>query len=529
MNRLWFTFLSLASLVASQEATVEDFPSTRLGNGDGERLPLIGMGVGNLQRDMIEYQIMQGVGYQMGIDDQGNEENKHEMMYRLIDTSHVGDSEGLVSHAIQHVYSRMKKETETPTTIHVITKVWYTHLGYERTILSVKESMENLKNPNLKVHLMIQWPRCTETNWQQKVPQMPTIPNTRGFPEDRANDVEQVLNWLRNPEDETLDPIGDILRVDSLIPRRTGQSEKGRAMEIENALHWLKMNCEQEEVMLPDHVKKAGPPPHLKKDDAFKGSWKALEDIFLGKVKLGDELPTVASIGVANFEVSDLKELVKGARVVPHILQTNVWSFIFDPELIDYCKQNNIHFQVYNVMNGIATRESAAPTAFESLHSVAKELTIQTGYTVTPAQTVLKWLVQNNVSIIPRSSNLAHLHENSPTALSSIPDLSTSQEAKIREAAGALLQGKDLDRPQAIFVNKKASGKVNLFWKGHDGSMVPVHTYLEPGETFEAWTFPGHVFVVHDPSKAERKEFLIKAHFGESQHIIINDEEEDEL
>ena len=56
-----------------------------------------------------------------------------------------------------------------------------------------------------------------------------------------------------------------------------------------------------------------------------------------------------------------------------------------------------------------------------------------------------------------------------------------------------------------------------------DGSMVPFHTYLEP-------VSPGHVFVVHDPAKAKRKELGIKANVGESEHnIIINDEEEDEL
>ena len=113
--------------------------------------------------------------------------------------------------------------------VHVITKVPYTHLGYERTKLSVKQSLQELKNRNTHVHIQLEWPRCHDD-----------------------------IPW---------------------------------------------MHCEQDEARLPQSVKLVGPPPHYDPDFAFLDSWRALEDIFLGEISLGGDLPSVASIGVANFEV----------------------------------------------------------------------------------------------------------------------------------------------------------------------------------------------------------------------------------
>jgi diketogulonate reductase-like aldo/keto reductase len=131
--------------------------------------------------------------------------------------------------------------------VHVVTKVPYTHLGYERTKLSVLDSLRELNNRNTRVHILLEWPRCDD-----KIP------------------------W---------------------------------------------MNCEQDEMKLPHHVKAAGPPPHHNKDFAFLDSWRALEEIYLREVSLGPNLATVASIGVANFDLEDLQLLETRTRVLPHIIQ----------------------------------------------------------------------------------------------------------------------------------------------------------------------------------------------------------------
>lgn len=424
-----FSVFFLAFLPASS-ARAENIPTTTLSNG--QEFPLVGLGVGNLQHELIESQISNGIG--------------EGMKYRLIDTAHASHNEKLIFDGVRQGLS--SSDTKGAN-IHVITKVWYTHLGYERTKLSVRESLEQLNSPDISVHIMIHWPRCRDD-----------------------------IPW---------------------------------------------MNCESEEELLPDYVKEAGPPPHLDKDNAFKESWRALEDIYLGEVSLGKNMPSIASIGVSNFDLADLKALIPGSRVVPHMMQGNVWSYIFEPRLLLYCFQMNIHFQAYNVMNGIFYRYDAAPLAFTSLQDIGRDLSDGSGHEYTPAQVLLKWLVQNNISVIPRTRDHGHLQENSAVSLASMPNLSSVQEEKVVTAVRALFEGKDLIQPQAAFLNGIEDGIVHLFWKDRDGEEVPVQTDLSPGETFRTYTHTGHVFVVYDDTQTQRREFEIKADYGQVEQIHIEE------
>lgn len=110
---------------------------------------------------------------------------------------------------------------------------------------------------------------------------------------------------------------------------------KSRNTHVHLMLEWPRcddnipwMNCEEDEKKLPASVKNAGPPPHLNKEFAFVDSWRALEDIYLREVSLGEDLAPVASIGVSNFEVEDLQTLEMHSRVLPHILQVSDYCVV---------------------------------------------------------------------------------------------------------------------------------------------------------------------------------------------------------
>lgn len=434
MNRLMSFILKISFLAVHAAYAVsvdENIPTTTLSNG--LEFPLVGLGVGNLQHELIESQIADAIG--------------EDMKYRLVDTAHASHNENLIFDGVRE--GHLPTSYSNGESIHVITKVWYTHLGYERTKLSVRESLAELNSPDIQVHVLIHWPRCRDD-----------------------------IPW---------------------------------------------MNCESEEDLLPDYVKEAGPPPHLDKENAFKESWRALEDIYLEKISLGRNLPSVASIGVSNFFLADLKNLIPDSRVVPHIMQGNVWSFLFEPRLLYYCFQQKIHFQAYNVMNGIFNRRDVAPFAFASLQNIAKELSDRSDFEYSPAQVLLKWLVQNDVSVIPRTRDHGHLQENSAVSIASMPKLSTSEEDRVVGAVRALFEGKDLVQPQASFVNSIEDRVVHLFWKGSNGKESPVRTDLSPGETYRTFTHTGHIFVAYDESQTQRREFEIKADYGQVEQFHIDE------
>lgn len=375
----------------------------------------------------------------------------------LFDTAHVTGNEALLATGIQQGLERMALEDGERVELHVITKVWYTHLGYRRTTISVQESMERLSaavakddRVDLKFHVLLQWPRCYE-----------------------------AIDW---------------------------------------------MNCEVDEETAPPHVQDAGPPPHKDKDNAWKGSWKALEDLYLGKAPPGFNLPfKIASIGVANFHLKDLQEMDRMGdeiRVHPHILQLSVWSLIYDPMLVDYCTQRGIHVQVVDAIDGILADPSRTKNAHHHLLKVAEELEedFETADQdeLTPTQVVLAWLIQQGVSIIPGPERLSELQENSALTLGSIPAMSHVQVETVAHCVEAFLSGEDLEKDIHTFVTFTAKSKdAMLYWQKPGGGEAKI-AFIAQGKSFNETTYPRHHFRIYDArNKDNWIDYHVQAKFGE--------------
>jgi diketogulonate reductase-like aldo/keto reductase len=410
--------------------TFEDgVPLVHLANNN--KVPLVGLGVGNLRHEIIPVMVAEGLQYDKRI--------------RLIDTAHASNNEHLVAEGINKGVEKLGKEERVE--VHVVTKVWYTHLGYERTKLSVEESLAALQpvidndKVDLKIHLLLHWPRCFED-----------------------------IPW---------------------------------------------MNCEGEEMDLPEAVKNAGPDP-TKDPDAWKESWKMLEDMYLS------ENYPIASIGVSNFHLHDIEMMESFARIHPHILQVNLWSLLYDSLLVEYCHKHRIHVQVYNAMAGTVSKPEAAPRAYHHIQKVAYEISDEIDYNMTPAQVILAWLIQHGVSVIPRTSRLGRLNENSAVALASIPAFTDLQVETVAHAVEAYLSGDDL--AQDIHVNisfHAVSQDIMLYWRGKQGQEVRI-AHIREGETFDETTYPNHKFRTY---LASNKDVFIdhevKANFGDHKHIHV--------
>ena len=68
--------------------------------------------------------------------------------------------------------------------------------------------------------------------------------------------------------------------------------------------------------------------------------WKALEEAY--------EAGKIRAIGVSNFEISDLNNLLVGARVIPAVNQIRVHIGHVPTELIDFCEQSGILVEAYS-------------------------------------------------------------------------------------------------------------------------------------------------------------------------------------
>ena len=108
----------------------------------------------------------------------------------------------------------------------------------------------------------------------------------------------------------------------------------------------------------------------------------------------------VKSIGVSNFHIHDLEMLKKVSDVVPAVNQVEFHPLFNQPELLSYCRENNIAVQAY------------APLARGAyLHS---QLLLEIGrkYQKTTAQIGLRWAVQQGISVIPKSVHKERIREN---------------------------------------------------------------------------------------------------------------------
>jgi methylglyoxal/glyoxal reductase len=124
----------------------------------------------------------------------------------------------------------------------------------------------------------------------------------------------------------------------------------------------------------------------------YKETWKALEKLY--------EDGLVKAIGVSNFQVHHLKDLLSDAKVKPMVNQVEFHPYLTQKELLAYCNEENIQLEAWSpLMQGEVVRVD-----------VIKELAEK--YGKTPAQIVLRWDLQHGVVTIPKSVKEHRIQEN---------------------------------------------------------------------------------------------------------------------
>jgi len=121
-------------------------------------------------------------------------------------------------------------------------------------------------------------------------------------------------------------------------------------------------------------------------------TWAAMEEILAkGYAK---------SIGVCNFQVHHLKDLISNSKIKPAINQIELHPYLSQSEIREYCKQNNILV------------ESWSPIFKGNIGTNKLILELAQKYSKTPTQIALRWHLDNGLIAIPKSSNTNRIKEN---------------------------------------------------------------------------------------------------------------------
>ncbi|KDD74519.1 aldo/keto reductase, partial [Helicosporidium sp. ATCC 50920] len=130
----------------------------------------------------------------------------------------------------------------------------------------------------------------------------------------------------------------------------------------------------------------------------FKESWAALE-------QLVDE-KRVRAIGVSNFNIQQLSELLRTARIRPALLQARSDVLRAGRENWAWCRRHNITFQGYSTLG---TQHGGAGNPVLE-HPLLRD--VARAKARAPAQVALRWALGHGQAVVPRASSKGHLAQN---------------------------------------------------------------------------------------------------------------------
>lgn len=122
-------------------------------------------------------------------------------------------------------------------------------------------------------------------------------------------------------------------------------------------------------------------------------TWKAL-------VELEDE-GLSKSIGVSNFTIPLLEKLLQETEVVPAVNQVEFHTFLYQKDLLDYCREKEIQVEAYSPLARARFLDN------DLLQKIAEK------YNKTAAQVMLAWCVNHGLVVIPKSTHEGRIKENS--------------------------------------------------------------------------------------------------------------------
>lgn len=113
----------------------------------------------------------------------------------------------------------------------------------------------------------------------------------------------------------------------------------------------------------------------------------------------------VKAIGVSNFTVNKLEDLLSKTTVVPAVNQIEAHPYLQQPKLLDYCKSKGIQVAAYSPLGNNQTGE--ARTVDDPLVAeLGKELGLDIG------QVLYSWGVQRGTVVLPKSVTPSRIESN---------------------------------------------------------------------------------------------------------------------
>ncbi len=153
----------------------------------------------------------------------------------------------------------------------------------------------------------------------------------------------------------------------------------------------------------------------------WKNAWKTLEKIYkAGKAR---------SIGVSNFGIKQLESLKKICEIGPMVNQVELSPFLNRAGLVDYCHSEKIVVEAYSPLTRAKRLKDQRLTV------------IADKYGKTSAQIMIRWGLQHNFVVLPKSETKDHIENNAAVFDFKLAEKDMQKLDDMNENYSALLPG----------------------------------------------------------------------------------------
>ena len=126
--------------------------------------------------------------------------------------------------------------------------------------------------------------------------------------------------------------------------------------------------------------------------DLYRETWRALETIY--------DTGRARAIGVSNFLVHHLEDLLETARIVPMVDQVEFHPYLQLPDLQAFCRSHHIQMEAWRpIMKG-------------KVMQIPELIELGEKYGKNPVQITLRWMIQRGVVAIPKSQRKERIISN---------------------------------------------------------------------------------------------------------------------
>ncbi len=133
-------------------------------------------------------------------------------------------------------------------------------------------------------------------------------------------------------------------------------------------------------------------------------TWHAMEELHRSGL--------VKNIGVSNFNIGLLRDMLSYAEVPPALLQVEMHPYLTQEKLVRFCHQEKIAVTAFSPLGAPSYVSIGMATEKDSVLNEQVVRDAATRHAKTAAQIVLRWAMQRGTAAIPKTTRPERLREN---------------------------------------------------------------------------------------------------------------------